>query len=525
MAQDLARMHLWESTARPFENERFISALTETLYSSSQDNKLKCLGCIKKLLAFPGLVRKFLSDRNTILALLHGLIQSTISNQQLKQEAMEILLSLVEASEPNDYQTNPSLEELHSQHNINVFLRLASTTITQNKASFLRLLLLMAQKSENARLQIRSDQSVIAHLFYILEGDSRSEVRLQVLKLICCVAEGHPAGVLLPPSPVKETVITTLLNIFTSSTGTEERSAAAGIIGRLPYDDTTINDMLCNSETLKAIHEVVCADDSRYRGMSRESPSPLATTSNCLLENTLAVLLRYTEPNKPELQRQVSKLNVSPSLIHVLSTGSSLAKQQAARALHHLSQSSHPDTATTTVMADQRQGFFLLLQFRRLLQVKSWCGSSTSALHQSHCPVHGSACSSRHALCLVEAGAVGPLVQTVVRELASSASEAALEALDTLLKDDGDLSAAAAIIMDNEGMAAILEVLDKGSVTTKEVALDLFHKIVQHSAITREQAQRSRAILISLLKVDQLKKKAALVLRQMDAIPAQSSYF
>ncbi|XP_019708439.1 U-box domain-containing protein 44 isoform X1 [Elaeis guineensis] len=524
MAKELTRMHLWESTARHFDNERFISALTKTLYSSSQDYKLKCLGCIKKLLAFPRLVRKFLSDRNTIPAL-HGLIQSTISNQQLKQEAMEILLLLVEASEPNDYQTNPSLEELHSQHNINVFLQLASTANTQIKASFLHLLLLMAQKSENARLQIRSDQSVIAHLFSILEGDSRREVRVQVLKLTCSIAEGHPAGVQLPPSPLKETAIATLLNIFTSSTNTEERSAAAGIIGRLPSDDTTINEMLCKSETLKAIHEVVCANDSRYQGMSRESPSPLATTSNCLLENTLAVLLRYTEPNKPELQRQVSKLNVSPSLIHVLSTGSSLAKQRAAIALYHLSQSSHPDTATTTAMADQAQGFFLLFQFRRLLQLKSWCGSSTAALHQSLCTVHGSACSSRHALCLVEAGAVGPLVQTVVSELATSASEAALVALDTLLKDDAYLSSAAAVIVENQGMTAILEVLDKGRLSTKEVALDLFYKILRHSEIAREQSLRSRGILISLLRVDQLKKKAALVLSQMDAIPHQSSYF
>ncbi|XP_017699591.2 U-box domain-containing protein 44-like [Phoenix dactylifera] len=524
MAKELTGMHLWESTARHFENEQFISALTKTLYSSPQDYKLKCLSCIKKLLAFPRFVRKFLSDKNTIPALL-GLIHSTISNQQLKQEAMEILLSLVGASEPNDYETNPSLEELHSQHNINVFLQLASTTITQIKASCLHLLLLMAQKSENARLLIRSDQSVIAHLFSILEGDSRSDVRLQVLKLTCCIAEGHPGGVQLPPSPLKETVITTLLNIFTSSTDTEERSAAAGIIGRLPSDDTTINEMLCKSETLKAIHEVVCATDSMYEGMRREPPLPLATRSNCLLENTLSVLLRYTEPSKPELQTQESKLKLSPSLIHVLSTGSSLAKQRAAIALHHLSQSSHPDTETATVKADQAQGFFQLLQFRRLLQLKSWCGSSTPGVHRSLCPVHRSACSSRHALCLVNAGAVGPLVQTVASELASSASDAALVALDSLLEDDGDVSSAAAVIVENQGMEAILEVLDKGSLSTKEVALDLFYKILKHSAITREQSLRSRGILISLLRVDQLRKKAALVLSQTDVIPQQSSYF
>lgn len=523
MAKELTRMHLWERSAVHFENEEFITALIKTLlYSSHQDNKLKCLGCIKKLLAFPRLVRKFLSDRNTIPALV-GLIQSTISNQQSKQEAMEILLLLVRASEPNDYETNPSLEELHSQHNINVFLQLASTATSRTKASFLHLLLLLAQKSEDARLLIRCDESVMAHLFSILEGDSRSEVRLQALKLIYCIAEDNPAGVPLPPSPLKETVITILVNIFTSSTDTEERSAAAGIIGWLPSDDATIDELLRKSETLKAIHEVViCATD---QGMTREPP--LATTSNnSLLENALAALLRYTEPSKPELQRQVSKLELSPSLIRVLSTGSSLAKQRTATALYHLSQSSHPAaTATTTVAADQAEGFFPLLQLRRLLQLKSCCGSSTPAPHESLCAVHRSTCSSRHALCLVNNGAVGPLVRTVVSEPASSASEAALKTLDTLLKDDGDLSAAAAVILEKQGIAAILEVLDKGSLSTKEVALDLFHKILMHSAIPREQSLRARGILIHFLREDQLKKKAALVLAQMNALPLQSSYF
>ena len=155
----------------------------------------------------------------------------------------------------------------------------------------------MAQKSENARLQIRSDQSVIAHLFSILEGDSRSEVRVQVLKLTCSIAEGHPAGVQLPPSPLKETAIATLLNIFTSSTNTEERSAAAGIIGRLPSDDTTINEMLCKSETLKAIHEVVCANDSRYQGMSRDRTHNLLVT--CIATSSRSLVASHWATRAP----------------------------------------------------------------------------------------------------------------------------------------------------------------------------------------------------------------------------------
>jgi hypothetical protein len=57
------------------------------------------------------------------------------------------------------------------------------------------------------------------------------------MRLIYCISEGHPAGAPLPPSPAKETAITTLAGILTSSPDIEERSIAAGIISQLPSDE------------------------------------------------------------------------------------------------------------------------------------------------------------------------------------------------------------------------------------------------------------------------------------------------
>ncbi|CAL9115487.1 unnamed protein product [Musa acuminata var. zebrina] len=525
MATALTGMQLLENTARHFESEQFIGTLTKSLYSCVC--KPACLGCIKRLTAFPGVVQKLVLDRDIIPALL-GLVHSTTSEPQWKQDAVEILISLVGASQPQDYCNNPSLQELHSLHNIHVFLHAASASSPQTKCSCLRLLVLMATKSSDARDLMRCDQSMISRLFSTLSGDHRSGVRLQVLRLIHSIAEEHPGGVPLPPSPEKEGAVNTLINVFTSSPDMEERSAAAGIIGRLPSDDADIDEMLYRSEILKAIHEVICAtqSSSNHHHVTMNEPTPWQPTmvTNCLLENVLASLLRCIEPKRTELQRQALKLDLSTSLIRVLSTASSLAKKQAIIALCHLSHSSDQTmTGSAIDLKDQKDGFFPVSQLQWIFRMKSWCGFS-SELSQSLCSVHGSACS-RHAFCLVKAGAVGPLVQ-IVDEAESVACEAALVALETLIREERTACSASMAIAESQGVAAILRVLQhNSSLPTKEKALDLLHSIVKHSEISVQQSPRFKEVLINLLKVEELRKKAALILSQMHDIPQMSSYF
>ncbi|KAA8521380.1 hypothetical protein F0562_012058 [Nyssa sinensis] len=125
------------------------------------------------------------------------------------------------------------------------------------------------------------------------------------MKLINCISNGHPVGVPPPPSPTKENAVTTIAAILTNSPNVEDRSIATRIINQLPANDTTITEILCKSEALKAIHEVICSVDQEYNWI--KSPFELNIS---LLENALAALLRYTEPTKPELQLQMSKLDL-----------------------------------------------------------------------------------------------------------------------------------------------------------------------------------------------------------------------
>jgi hypothetical protein len=513
MAAALIEMQLKESSINDLKNKQFIHNLVQMLSSSAPACKVACLRSIKKLVEYPKMVKRLLKDPVTIPHLL-GLISFVRSEPHEKQEAAEILALLIGASQQFELQKYRGLQELQSKHNVSLLLQVVASSDPKTKVRFLHLLVELSQKSETAQNLIRSDEDAVGQLFSLLHSDQPA-VKRWTMRLIYCISEGHPAGVPLPPSPAKETAITTLAGILTSSPDTEERSIAAGIISQLPNDDVDIDEILRKSDTLKAIHEVICSADEETDGnMAPAGQGP------SLLENALAALLRYTEPTKPELLRQVGKLELYPSLVRVLSRGSSLAKQRAAIALAKLSQSTSQLVYEATIVAKQAKHSMPLM---KLLTNMSRC-CSTSSENVSICSVHGAACSSRDTFCLVKADAVKPLVRTL-SETESGVAEAAITALETLLTEHSTLSRATAAIVDSQGVVAILQVLEKGSLSAKTKALDLFQKILRTTQIADTLFQRSEGILIQLLQDAELKKKAALALKQMKVLPDQSSYF
>ena len=514
MAAALIPMQLKDSNIKVLKEKQFTHNLVQMLSSSAPACKAACLRSIKKLVEYPKMVKRLLKDPVLIPHLL-GLISFVRSDPREKEEAAEILALLIGASENFELQKYQGLQELQSKHNISLLLQLVASSDPQTKVQFLHLLVELSHKSETARNLIRQDKNAVEQLFSLLHSD-QPVVKRWTMRLIYCISEGDPVGVPLPPSPAKEIAITTLAGILTSSPDIEERSTAAGIISQLPTDDITIDEILCKSDTLKAIHEVISNADDEHNGNG--APADQVTS---LLENALAALLRYTEPTKPELQRQMGKLELYPSLVRVLSRGSSLAKQRTATALAKLSQSTSQSVSDATIMTEQAKQLMPMLKF---LPNMSWC-CSTSSTNAMLCSVHGAACSHRDTFCLVKANAVKPLVRTL-SETESGVAEAALMALETLLTDHSTLTHATAAIVDSQGVGAILQVLEKGSVSAKTKALDLFQKILNHTQITPPPLfQRFEGILVQLLNEDALKKKVALVLKQMKILPEQSSYF
>ncbi|KAK1272310.1 U-box domain-containing protein 44 [Acorus gramineus] len=465
MAIALAEMQLTDSGAKHFEDERFIAHLVRTLRISA------CLHCLKRLsCSHPGIARAVMADANAVPTLL-----ALFS----KQDAVDTLVALVEASQPSD----PWFAVLQSEENIHAFLRCDTAT---------PVLLAIARKSEHARQLMWSDQIAMVRLVSSLKA------RREALQLIGCIAEGNPVP--LPQSPDKERVIEALVLTFTNSKDAEERSAAAGIIGGLGTDDTEIDEVLHGSEPfMKAIAEVVRA----------------VTSGSSLLENALKVLVRYTETSMPELHMQLHRHQLHQPLVRVLSEGTALAKQRTALVLARLSQSTQLAVSEST-MIPRMKGRLRLVPPTRIFPSFLWCYSGGGGGAQ--CAVHGTACRTpRNAFCLVKADAVRPLVRALT-ETESGAVEAALCALETLM-DGADAQrarAAAEEIADCGGARAVVEVMEKGTEAAKDKAMDLFQKLYEHSENKEVRSPRARNVIISLLRERSLKKKAVLLLGQME---------
>ncbi|KAK4788035.1 hypothetical protein SAY86_019354 [Trapa natans] len=513
MAAALIQMQLRESSIIELKNEQFMHNLIQMISSNSPVSTAASLKATQKLMAHPELVKVLLADPATI-----PLIRGMMNSDPHLQESVEILAQLVGSSENSDFQVFQGLKELQSEYNVGVFLQFVYRSNPQTKIPFLKLLVNLCCKSEAARDLIRSNDHFITHLLACLSRDQNGDTRVWAMKLIHSISEGHKNGIPIPSSPGKENTVNTLTFILSNSPDFEERSIAAAVISELPKDDPAIDKMLCKSGVLKAIFEVICAMDTEIDRIVIEPYH-----GKPLLENALAALLRFTDPAKPELQRQVGKLKMYDKLVRVLSNGSPLAKQRAATALAQLSKST---SQSLSYEPDEFEihGSFLFPPLRKFFRQISGCWSNSSQM-DNLCQIHGIACSPPEKFCLVKLDAVEPLLRSL-SESDSGVQEAALDALETLLIIPTTQSRAISTITTSKGPAKIVQVLEKGAPSTKLKAMEVLTKmLIPGHAINERLFRRLEVILIQLLQDDALKKDAALVLRQMELIPHQSSYF
>lgn len=475
MAKELALMQLTEAHARNFENDQFISLLTDMLICDSPSSKMSSLNCVQQLIAFDGPRSYFLRNESFIPALF-SIITSKSAVQSSKQEALDIVISLIELSSPPEYETDPGFRTLFSRNCVQDMLEKITGATIGDQLALLHLLLTMAQKSEAARRWILSDHNSFNCLFSTINLDKTGSVKLSALKLIHCVAAVNPIGASLPPSFVRS--IVTILNQICSD---EELSAVAGIISHLPPGDKSINEILQSQAALKSIHGLI----------SR------ASVSHGLLENALGALLRTLNESSSQFQKQVGKL-AQAELIQILSAGSPLAKQRAAMILAHLS-SCTADPSLVSSSSSSRARLFANLRWKE----------------GENCSVHGSVCSAQRAVCLVREEAVKPLVE-MVRMTESGAPEAAFMAIDTLFGTGCDSDAAARAIVASGGAAPILYALEKGATPVKERALELLNKLWEHSGVTKEFG-RVKGLLLNIVRKEEggVKHKARKLLKYL----------
>lgn len=313
-----------------------------------------------------------------------------------------------------------------------------------------------------------------------------SNVRSDAIKLFCCLIENGDEAMI--QEHVDQKFIEILLRIIKTSEDEEEIASAMGIISNLPKSPQ-ISEWLFAAEGLPVF--------SRFLAEVKHK-------SSCklqLVENAVGALCHFTV----SINQQTQKIaGLVPKLVRLLDLGTSLTKKRAAICLAQLSENSQ----TLSRPIPKRQGL--------------WCFSPSQV---ELCPVHRGICTLEPSFCLIEAGAVGPLVR-VLGDPDPGACEASLDALLTLIKDE-KLQSGAKVLDEENAIPSMIKLLDSPSPRLQQKVLNSLERIFRLVEFKRRYGSSAQMPLVELTQrgTSNIKSLAAKVLAQLNLLHDQSSYF
>lgn len=313
-----------------------------------------------------------------------------------------------------------------------------------------------------------------------------SDVRSDAVKLFCCLIENADEAVI--QEHVEQRFIETLLKIIKTSQDEEEIASAMGIISNLPKSPQ-LSEWLFAAEGLPIIF-------SFLPEVKRKNPCKLQ-----LVENAAGALCHFTL----SINQQTQKIaGIVPNLVRLLDVGTSLTKERAAISLAQLSENSQ----TLSRPIPKRQGL--------------WC---FSAAQVELCPVHRGICTLETSFCLIEAGAVGPLVR-VLADPDPGACEASLDALLTLIRDE-KLQNGAKVLAEENAIPSMIKLLDSPSPRLQQKVLNSLERIFRLLEYKQKYGSSAQMPLVDLTQrgSSNIKSLAAKVLAQLNVLHDQSSYF
>lgn len=282
-----------------------------------------------------------------------------------------------------------------------------------------------------------------------------------------------------------------LLSIITTSRDEDEVAAAIGIISHL-LNMSQLSQPLLSDDSLDVIFYCLT---SRNFHSSHESR---------IAEHAAGALCRFTHSTNLDWQKKVAEASIIPMLVHLVASGTSLAKRNAATSLKQLSESS-----------------FSLSRPIRKTGVFSCCLSAP----ETHCPVHSGICSVESSFCLLEAKALKPLV-AVLGEQDTEACEASLDAILTLI--DGESPQKGSKVLDEaNGIAPIIKMLSSSSSRLQEKALKALERILKVATYKEKYKLAAQMLLVDITQrgSGSMKSLAAKVLSLLDVLHEQSSFF
>lgn len=490
MASALARMSLTDQSKVTIAMEGVIPHLVKMISLGKLEAKTAALGALQSLSTHPG-NRDLMIGAGVIPPLLQLLFSVTSVMMNLKEQAAATLANLATASLSGSG-ADACSGILDSDETICQLLSLLNLAGPVIQGQLLRALHGMASPptAGPVRAKMRDGGAIQLLLPFCEVNDV--DVRANAVKLLYKLSEDGIGRELA--EHFGQTYINALAKLL-SSHRDDERAAVAGIIGNLPEHDTRLTEMLLQADALSDIVELLKFDGSQtssrhFRGQ--------------LMENAARALIRFTVPSDTRLQELTAQRDAIRLLVQVLGTGSPVAKKQAAIVLSQFSENS---TKLSAPVANSEG---------------CWCFLFTAV---AGCRVHRGRCSVTTSFCLIEAGAVSPLVQ-VLDERDTEAHEAVLTALATLLTDDIWEKGVQAIA-DADGLRVIVRSLTTGTASSKEKAAWMIERVFRIEKYRVEFGTQAQMPLIDLTQkgTPATKSLAAKGLAHLKLLHNQSSYF
>lgn len=410
----------------------------------------------------------------------------------LKEQAAVILANLAVTTTSSDSATDLLGKIPESEENIYQLLSLLNLIGPSIQSQILRALNGISSPpfAKDVRMTMREAGS-IELLVGLCLVNANAKVRLYALKLLQSLTQDGGGDMLARELGQKS--LESFAKLLDTSSVEDEKIAVMGILNNIPIDNTQVTVLMMEAELLPLILSFF------QRSMNN------LLTSRKLLENATGVLVRFTLPSDLLLQQYITENGVFPILLHLLASGTPLMKCRAAISLGQLSESTVKLTSPV----------------KRL----TWWFRCFASSREDCCKVHGGICSAQKSFCLVEAGAIPVLIQTL-EEKAEGADEASLGALATLLYDEFWENGADAIAA-AKGVGPVIRLLTIGSSRVQETAVWMLERIFRKERYKLKYGNTAQMPLISLTQdgTNKTRHYAAKILAHLNILHDQSSYF
>ncbi|KAM1068936.1 hypothetical protein ACFX13_000960 [Malus domestica] len=484
MASNLAEMELTDHNKESLVEGGVMSPLLYMVSHVDIPIKMVAVRALRNLSSLPknGLQMIREGAERPLLDLLFNLSPSSSSlREYIAATIMQLSMSM--ASQESN-QTPVSF--LESDDDIVKLFSLISLMGPNVQQSIIRTFHTLCQSPSATSIKSKLMQSSVLQVLVQLCENDDLNLRANAVKLFSCLVEcGSEVTTIL--EHVNQKCIETIFKIIKTSDDEEEIASAMGIISNIPENPET-TQWLMDDGALPVILNFL------QNGSHR----------NQLIENAVGAICRFTAPTNLEWQKSAAEAGIIPLFVQLLESGTSLTKERAAISLSLFSKSS-PQLSRSS---PNHKGFCCF-----------------SAPPETRCPVHGGICGIVSSFCLVEAGAVGPLVR-ILGEPDPGACEASLDALLTLIEGER-LQMGSKVLTDANAIPPIIKFLVQPYPSLQEKALNALERMFRLLEFKQKFGGSAQMPLVDITQrgSGSVKSMAARILAHLNVLHDQSSYF